>query len=113
MISNSDVTIYHKSIDVNRLEQWTRFNYNNIWFFGSVGASVDKGYDNTNSVEIRIPLTESIDIDNFSLGDIIVQGSLSTDISTQQDLDGYQTYNIVNIKNNNFGGTPHIHISGR
>lgn len=113
MISNSDLTIYHKSINVaTRLEQWTRYNYSNIWFFGSVGAGINKGYDNADSVEIRIPLTGSVDINNFAIGDIIVQGSLTTDITTQQDLTG-ETYNITNIKNNNFGGTPHIHISGR
>ena len=114
MISNSDVTIYHKSIDVaTRLEKWTRYNYSNIWLFGSVGASINEGYNDTNSVEIRIPITESVDILHFSIGDIIVQGSLTTDITTQQDLLGYQTYNITNIKNNTFGSQPHIHISGR
>ena len=113
MISNSDVTIYHKSIDVaTRLEQWTRYNYSNIWFFGSKGASVNKGFSNTNAVEIRIPITGNVNIDHFSLGDIIVQGSLDTDITKQQDLNAFQTYNITNIKNNNFGSTPHIHISG-
>ena len=115
MISNSNLTIYHKSIDVNRLEKWTRFNYNNIWFFGGERTgSINKGYDdNADSVEIRIPLTESIDIDNFAIGDIIVQGSLTANINTQQDLDGYKVYNITGIKNNNFGNSPHIHLSGR
>lgn len=113
MISNSDLTIYHKSIDLaTRLESWTRFNYFDIWLFGRQGAGIDKGYDNANGVEIRIPLTESIDISNFSIGDIIVQGSLSIDINTQQDLKGYKTYNITTIKNNNFGSQPHIHLSG-
>lgn len=114
MISNSDVTIYHKELNLaNRLEEWHRYNYSNIWFFGGKRASVDKGYDDTNFVEIRIPLTESIDISNFSIGDIIVKGSLPIDIQTQQDLEEYLTYNIVGINNNDFGNTPHLHITGK
>ena len=116
MISNSNLTIYHKSISVvDRLEQWTKYNYSNIWFYGRMGTSgTNKEYnDGADSVEIRIPLTESIDINNFSIGDIIVQGSLTTNIQTQQDLEGYKTYNITNINNNNFGNNPHIHITGK
>ena len=114
MISNSDVTIYHKTFSVTtRLEQWTRYNYSNIWFFGSEGASVDKGYDDANAVEIRIPITDGVDIEHFSIGDIIVQGSLTTDITKQQDLKNYQTFNITRINNNTFGSRPHIHISGK
>lgn len=113
MIKNSDLTIYHKTLDEHTaLEKWTRYNYSDIWFFDSIGASVDKGYDNTNKVEIRIPITESVNINNFSLGDIIVQGSLAIEITRQQDLSEYQTFNITNIKYNDFGTQPHIHISG-
>ena len=113
MISNSDVTIYHKGVDeTTRLTKWTRYNYSNIWFFGSNKASVDKGFDNANSVEIRIPITESINVSNFSIGDIIVQGFLTTDINTQNDLNAYQTYNVTKINYNNFGNNPHIHLSG-
>lgn len=111
MISNSDVTIYHKIFNkATRLEEWTRFNYKNVWFFGGKGAYVNKGYDNANDVEIRLPITES---ENFSIGDIIVKGTLTTDIHTQQDLKNYQTYNITSIKVNDFGTRPHIHIGGK
>lgn len=114
MISNSDVTIYHKTFNpLSRLEGWTRHNYSNIWFFGGKGASVYKGYDNANNVEIRIPLTESIDVSNFSIGDIIVKGTLATDINTQQDLKNYDIYNITSIKVNDFGNSPHIHLGGK
>lgn len=114
MISNKDVTIYHKSIDVaTRLEQWTRYNYTSVWYFGRQTASVNKGYDNANSVEVRIPMSKVASIDNFAIGDIIVLGNLSIDISTQQDLNGYIVHNITAIANNDFGGTPHVHISGK
>ena len=56
MITNTPVTIYHKSIDVvTRLEKWTRYNYENCWFFGGKGASINKGYDNANDIDVRIP----------------------------------------------------------
>lgn len=113
MISNSNVTIYHKTFNkTSRLEEWTRYNYSNIWFFGGKSATVNKGYDPNNRVEIRIPLTESIDTSNFSIGDIIVKGTLDIDINTQQDLKSYDVYNITSIKINGFGRSPHLHIGG-
>lgn len=115
MVSNSNVTIYHKNgLDVStHLEQWQRYNYNNVWFFGGKGASINKGYDNANDVEVRIPYNNDLDASNFSIGDIIVKGTLTLDIQTQNDLKNYEIYNITSIKDNNFGHSPHIHIGGK
>ena len=114
MITNNSVTIYHKTFNkTSRLEEWTRFNYKNVWFFGGESATINEGYDPANRVEIRIPLDESIKIDNFSLGDIIVKGTLNADIETQQDMKDHQIYNITGININDFGTQPHIHIRGR
>lgn len=117
MITNSSLTIYHKDgLDVaTHFEKWTRYNYDKVWFFGGKGAGTNKGYDNANDVEIRIPyeLNENLQVNNFAIGDIIVQGALETNIETQQDLENYLVYNITSIKNNNFGNNQHIHIGGR
>ena len=117
MITNSSLTIYHMSgLDsTTHLEKWTRYNYSNVWFFGGESANINQGYDNTNSVEIRIPYDKNanLDINNFSEGDIIVQGTLETDIESQDDLIGTLIYNITSIKNNNFGNNQHIHIGGK
>ena len=116
MICNSKLTIYHQDgLDVaTHLEKWRRFNYDNVWFFGGKGASLNKGYDNANDVEIRLPYDlNELNINNFSIGDIIVQGELTQDIAKQQDLKNYQVYNITSIKNNNFGNSKHIHIGGK
>lgn len=117
MITNSAVTIYHMSgLDTaTHLEKWTKYTYDNVWFFGGKGAGIDKGYDNANDVQVRIPynLNDGLDFSNFSIGDIVVQGKLTEDIETQQDLANYLTYNIVSLKNNTFGGSPHIHIGGK
>jgi hypothetical protein len=117
MITNSSLTIYHNSgLDVaTHFEKWERYNYSNVWFFGGKGAGINKGYDNANDVQIRIPYNqnENLDINNFAIGDIIVQGTLDLDIQTQQDLEDYLIYNITSINNNNFGNNQHIHIGGK
>lgn len=114
MITNSSLTIYHKDgLDVStHLEKWTRYNYDKVWYFGGRGASINKGYDNANDVEIRIPYG-NLDITKFALGDIIVKGTLDFNINTQKDLKNYDIYNITSINDNNFGNNPHIHIGGK
>jgi len=116
MICNTTLTIYHKEFDaLTRLEKWTRHNYENVWLFGGKGAGINKGYDNANDVQVRIPYDQNngLDINDFAIGDIIVQGTLETDIETQQDLKDRLIYNITSINNNNFGNNPHIHLGGR
>jgi hypothetical protein len=115
MITNASLTIYHKEYDeTTRLEKWVRFNYKNVWFFGGKGASVNKGYDNANDVDVRIPyMTNNIDVANIQIGDILVKGDLAKDINTQQDLNEFEFYNITSINDNNFGNNPHIHIGGK
>ena len=116
MITNSSLTIYHKDgLDVaTHLEKWTRYNYDKVWYFGGKGASINKGYDNANDVEIRIPYKQNtLNITNFAIGDIIVKGTLDTNITKQSDLKDYDIYNITSIKDNNVGNNPHIHIGGK
>ena len=117
MLSNSDLTIYHKNgLDpVTRTEQWERLYYENVWFFGGKGAVIRKGYQDANDVEIRIwyETNDNLDINKFAIGDIIVQGKVNQDIETQNDLREYQIYNITSINDNQFGINQHIHIGGK
>ncbi len=116
MITNTKLTIYHKGFNEDtRLEKWVRFSYENVWFFGGKGTSTNKGYENANDVQIRIPYAKNsnLDIRNFAIGDIIVEGDLTDDITTQQDLSDYLVYAITSINDNQFGTQPHIHISGK
>lgn len=117
MITNNSLTVYHKNgLDVStRAELWERYNYDKVWFFGGKGAGINKGYENANDVQIRIPydMNSNLDIANFSIGDIVMEGTLETDITSQQDLDNYNFYNITSINDNNFGNNPHIHIGGK
>lgn len=114
MITNSSLTIYHKGFDSNtKLEKWTRYNYDKVWFFDTQGAKTDKGYSEANNVQIRIPYNQNnVDIKDFAKGDIIVKGALKVDIETQQDLSNYKIYNIISINDNDFGNNPHIHLRG-
>ena len=115
MITNASLTHYHKTLDeTTRLEKWIRYNYENVWWFGGKGSSINKGYENANDVNVRIPYDKNdIDISNLAIGDIIVKGTLDTDITTQQDLKNYEVYNITSINDNNFGIDKHIHLGGK
>ena len=115
MITNASLTHYHKTLDeTTRLEKWIRYNYENVWWFGGKGSSINKGYENANDVNVRIPYDKNdIDISNLAIGDIIVKGTLNTDITTQQDLKNYEIYNITSINDNNFGINRHIHLGGK
>ncbi len=116
MITNSSLTVYHKGFDYSRhKETWTRYNYEKIWWFGGKGTSTNAGYENANDLQVRIPydLNEGLSAINFDIGDILVKGSLDLDIETQQDLKGYELYNITAISNNFFGNNKHIHLSGK
>lgn len=115
MITNASLTHYHKTLDeTTRLEKWIRYNYEGVWWFGGKGSSINKGYENANDVDVRIPYDKNdIDISNLAIGDIIIKGTLETDITTQQDLNNYEVYNITSINDNNFGINPHIHLGGK
>ena len=113
MLVNSSLTVYHKVSD-NHDYKWVRYNYNNIWWFGGKGSSLNKGYENANDVQIRIPydLNPKLDYNNFGIGDILVKGTIKTDITSESDIES-EYYNITSLNNNTFGNNQHIHISGK
>ena len=116
MICNSNLTVYHKTLDEEtRLEKWIRFNYENVWFFGGKGAGINKGYENANDVQIRIPydMNENLNIANFSIGDIVCKGNIEKTITSQSELNDVEFYNITAINNNTFGNNQHIHLGGK
>jgi len=107
MITNSDLTIFHKTINKNTKDvSYEKYYYDNVWFFGGKGASVNKGYDNANDVDIRIPYSKDLDVSEISIGDILVKGRVN-------NYDTNDKYSITSINDNNFGNNPHIHIGGK
>lgn len=115
MLVNSSLTVYHK-VEIDHDYKWVRYFYNNIWWFGVKGSSLNKGYENANDVQIRIPydLNSSLDYNNFGIGDILVQGEYE-DIVSENDLKDLNIpyYNITSLNNNVFGNNKHIHVSGK
>lgn len=116
MITRSAVTIYHLigQDAVTRLEKYVRYTYEECWYHDSQVAQINQGIDNANKIRIRIPYkqNDNLDINNFAKGDIIVKGALDFDIDTQQDLEGYEVYNITSYNDDNYGIRPHIYIGG-
>lgn len=116
IINNTDITVYHKVFDKKtRLEKWVRHNYTKCWYFGGKGAGLSRGYENANDCEIRIwyAYNSNLNFDDFECGDIIVPQALKFNISRQQDLDGYNIFNITSKVDNKYGTRPHVHLSGK
>lgn len=110
MITNNAITLYHKI--KGRNERYERYNYYDVWTFGGHGASLNEGLVDKNDITVRIPYGKnSVDISNIKQGDIIVLGTLTTDIQTENELSDY--YKIMTVYDNNFGDTPHIRIGAK
>ena len=110
MLVNSKMTLYHYDNG-----EYIRHNYNKVWWFGGRGAGVSKGYENANDVDIRIPydMNSNLNINDISIGDIIIEGENLIDITCQQDLEQDKIYNITSIVNNTYGRNKHIYIGGK
>ena len=116
MLVNSDMTLYHKVHDAEtRLEKWERYYIEKVWWYGGKGANTQKGYENANDVQIRIPyeMNENLNIANFNVGDIVCKGNIEKTITSQSELNGVEYYNITAINNNTFGNNAHIHLGGK
>lgn len=116
MLTNTDMTLYHKGFDEEtRLNKWIRHYYEKVWWFGGKGANTQMGYENANDVQIRIPYenNENLNIADFSIGDIVCKGNIEKAITNQSELNGVEFYNITAISNNAFGNNQHIHLGGK
>ena len=116
MITNGSLTVFHQGFDDDtRLEKWIRFNYENVWFFGGKGAGINKGYDNANDFDCRISYNKypNLNAKNFAIGDMVINDTINYDISSEEELNDFDVYNITSINDNQFGSEPHIHIGGK
>jgi len=113
MITNKKITYYHKILNnTTHLEEWSRVLFEDVWVFGGKGSNINKGYENANDVNVRIPMEIVQDTTIFKIGDIIAIGQ-HDDISKQSDLKDVEYYNVTSININDFGNNPHIHLGGR
>ena len=113
MIINETITYYHKSLNnTTKLEEWTKTIFDSVWVYRRTRAMQDKGYENSNNINVRIPMKFIKDVEIFSIGDIVAIGK-QNDIIKQTDLKNIEFYNVTDIHINNFGNNPHIYLGGR
>ena len=113
MITNGSITYYKKVFNpITKLEEWQKYYFDNVWKFAGKGSSINNGYENSNNINIRIPMHYVTDATIFAIGDIIAIGK-QADITKQEDLQGKEFYNVTAININEFGNNPHIHLGGK
>ena len=113
MITNAKITYYHKVLNQQtRLEEWERIFFEDVWLFGGKGSNINKGYENANDCNVRIPMKYITSNMQFSIGDIIAVGEQPS-IQKQADLENVEYYNVTSINVNNFGNNQHIHLGGK
>lgn len=117
MTTNSSLTIYHRQYN-DDLDDYSyiRQNIDYVMWQGGIGASLNKGYDEANDITIYIPYSDN-NLDNLKIdiGDIVVKGSIDTEITTQEDLKVDNVYNITTIIYNTYGSQSlhHIKLGGK
>ena len=113
MLTNNSITYYHQVTNAEtKLPEWVKTVFEDVWVFGGKGSSINKGYENANDVNVRIPMEYVTDTSIFQIGDIIAVG-VQSDISKQSDLNGKEFYNVTSITINTFGNNPHVHLGGK
>lgn len=118
MTTNASMTLYHKKYSrALRKDEYKKSIIENVMWQGGKGTSVNEGYENANDVRIYIPKSKN-DLSNieFSQGDIVVKGTIDTEITVQQDLNGVDdVYNITTIIDRDYGSLSmqHIELGGK
>lgn len=112
MTTNTSITLYHKRYNSKkRLDEWDRYPIKNVMWQGGKGASLNKGYEKANDVNIYIPYNSNEGLNEvpFSIGDIVVKGNIEDKITKQSDLK-VDNYNITTLINNDYGSNNMFHI---
>lgn len=113
MITNNKITYYHKTLNPStKLEQYERTVFHEVWVFAGKGSHLNKGYEHANDMNVRIPIEDVSDTSIFTIGDIVAIGEQEA-ITSQNDLNGKEFYNVTSININNFGNSPHVHLGGK
>lgn len=89
MKTNTGITIYHKKYDKkNHLDRWDIQHIENVMWQGGKGASLNKGYDQANDINIWIPYNKNQSLKDIpiSIGDIVVKGLINKKIEKESDL---------------------------
>lgn len=110
MLTNTDITIYHREYDSKlRQDQWKRIYVPEAWWHKNEKSSVTTdGLKQADVITIRIP---DIMIE-VAKDDYIVKGNCPVKMQTIKDLSGREFAKVISVNRNLFGGNPHIKVVG-
>lgn len=102
MLTNADITIYHKEYDPEtRLDKWTYTQHKGVNWYAKRAVSVsDKGLNSANTLTVRIPTKDEVDA---AIGDIVVKGLIERDITQPKELSDCERFVVTGIKDNRRG----------
>ena len=112
MISNTDVTLYHRTRNgAASSDTWTRtyLSFDGSpgsgawWYTSSSGSITNDGYKTAETNTIRIWDT-SLDI---AIDDVIIKGECAIEMTTIKDLKGVPYKKVVGANPNFWGASPH------
>lgn len=110
MITNTDLTIYHREYDPKkRVDAWTRFYVSEAWWFSVEKSTLSTdGLIQADVTTIRIPDTLVV----VKKDDYVVKGACSIEMQTVKDLNGTDYVKVTSANYNRFGNNPHIKVVG-
>lgn len=110
MISNSDITVYHREYDPkSRLDIWARRYIPEVWWYKVEKSTVTTdGLKQADVITIRIPDTSVV----IAKDDYIVKGKCTVKMQTVKDLNGTDYVKVTSANYNQFGNNPHIKVVG-
>ena len=110
MITNTDLTIYHREYDPKmRVDVWTRFYVSEAWWFTAEKATLTTdGLMQADITTIRIPDISKVVVKD----DYIVKGACSVEMQTVKDLKETDYVKVTSANYNRFGNNPHIKVAG-
>ncbi len=110
MLTNTDITIYHREYNPElRMDQWERTYVSKAWWHKDEKSSVTTdGLKQADVIMIRIP---DIMIE-VAKDDYIVKGNCLVKMQTIKDLSGTEFAKVTSVNRNLFGGNPHIKVVG-
>jgi len=92
----TDITLYHHVFDSKtQTDKYEIKYFYNVSWQGGKGASIDKGYIQDNDIKIRIFYKDNpeLNINDFSIGDFIIQGISNKKVTKQSEIKN--AYNIT------------------
>lgn len=110
MLTNTDITIYHREYDSSAgFDTWKRVYVPEAWWYKNEKASITtEGLKQADVYTIRIPDTSVA----LKKDDYIVKGKCDVVMQTVKDLEGLEKTRITSVNCNTFGGNPHIKAVG-